>query len=155
MTQPRSASTTSASPHVPDIDSQYLYPATPTTPAAVAFQQRTVSNDSEHVPRRSSSANNHNAATLTSLASSNSTMGTPTKPKATSIAESSPSPGSGLRERRQLRGLNVDVAGPSHLRGALPQIRGKENEQSSVKSVASSGNRTSLRDRMKARIARK
>jgi len=154
MTQSISVSTTSPLLHVPEMAAQSFHPATPSTPAAVAFQPLTVINDSDHLPRRSASANSHTSATATRLASSSSTVGTPSKYKATVIANSSPSSTSGLRERRQLRELNVDVAAPSHLLEAFPQIRGRENEQSSVKSVASSANRTSLRDRMKARIGR-
>ena len=157
MTQGTSASTTSASLHVPGMDSNHPHPIARTPSTTTAHQQRITPSDNRPYPQRSGSANVHTAANFTRVASSGSVVETPTKSNTipTTNSKSSLSSGSGLRERRQLGELNVGVAPSSHVVMRFPQIKDKENAQSHVTPVTASADRASLRDWMKTKIAGK
>ena len=90
-----------------------------------------------------------------SLASSGGVVNTPSKSKVTPIANSSPSSGSGLRERRQQGEPNIRIVAPNRIVGALPQIGGKENEQSRAMPATSSTTSMSLKERIMVKLARK
>ena len=152
MTQSISRPTTSASLHVPDSTSRSSYPKS-NTPAPTASPSRSVFNDSNDSPRRSASAHNHSTSASPRLVSPGKIAEIPPRSMSSPNADASPSSGFGLRERRRLNGLHVAIAAPGHPFGALPRIRGKENEQSSVKSIASSVGRPSFKDRLRARLA--
>lgn len=152
MTQSTSRPTTSVSLHVPDSASRSSYPKS-NTPATVASPSRSVSNDSNNSPRRSVSAHNHSTSASPRLVSPSNIAEIPPRNMSSPNADASTSSGSGLRERRRLNELHVAIAASGHPLGALPQIRAKENEQSSVKSIVSSVGRPSFKDRVKARLA--